>query len=223
MLGVALALPAGLSYLMLPAGSVLVATKAGLTRQGPDRWLPCGRPEYLRQQCELSLRRLHVEAIDLFQLHRVDPQVPREEQFGLLAELLSEGKVKAVGLSEVTVEQIEAARKIVEISTVQNLYNLANRQSEDVLEYCEANQIGFIPWFPISAGALAEPGGVLDEMAAETGASHAQLALAWLLQRSAVMLPIPGTSKLAHLEENCGAAEITLTESQLAAIGDSAS
>jgi aryl-alcohol dehydrogenase-like predicted oxidoreductase len=207
---------------LYPYGEVLVATKAGLTRQGPDRWLPCGRPEYLRQQCELSLRRLHVEAIDLFQLHRIDAQVPRDEQFGLLAELLAEGKVKAVGLSNVTVEEIEAARSIVPISTVQNLYNLANRQSEDVLEHCEANQIGFIPWFPISAGSLAEPGGVLDGVAEETGATHAQLALAWLLRRSPVMLPIPGTSKLVHLEENCAAAEVHLTDAQFAAIGEGA-
>ena len=205
-----------------PYGNVLIATKAGLTRQGPDRWLPCGRPEYLRQQCELSLRRLHVEAIDLFQLHRIDPGVPREEQFGLLAELLAEGKVRAVGLSEVSIEEIEAARAIVPISTVQNLYNLANRQSEEVLDHCEANQIGFIPWFPISAGALAEPGGVLDAVTAETGATHAQVALAWLLQRSPAMLPIPGTSKVAHLEENCAAAELHLTQEQLAAIDGAA-
>jgi pyridoxine 4-dehydrogenase len=201
-----------------PYDQVKIATKAGLTRQGPGKWLPVGRPEYLRQQCELSLRTLKVDALDLFQLHRVDAKVPAAEQFGLLAELLEEGKVKAVGLSEVDVATIEEARGIVEISTVQNLYNLSNRSSEAVLDYCEREGIGFIPWFPVASGKLAEPGGLLDDLAQETGATHAQLAIAWLLARSEVMLPIPGTSSLEHLAENCEAASIELSDAQLAAL-----
>ncbi|MGN6606662.1 MAG: aldo/keto reductase [Jatrophihabitans sp.] len=194
---------------------VLIATKAGLTRHGPDIWRPVGRPEYLRQQCELSLRRLGVERIDLFQLHRIDPKVPAAEQFGLLKELQDEGKVAAVGLSEVSVDEIEQARGVVEIATVQNLYNLSNRQSEAVLEHCEANGIGFIPWFPIAAGDLAKPGGPVDEIVHATGATPSQVALAWLLARSPVMLPIPGTSSVAHLEENVGGAQVTLTDEQV--------
>ena len=205
-----------------PYGDVVVATKAGLTRTGPGLWHPVGRPEYLRQQCELSLRRLGVEAIDLFQLHRIDPMVLAEEQFGLLAELLAEGKVAAVGLSEVSVEQIEAAQQIVPITTIQNLYNLANRQSEAQLEFCEAEGIGFIPWFPIATGALAAPGGPLEEIAAEIGATAAQVALAWLLRRSPVMLPIPGTKSVTHLEENCAASLVELTDAQGAALEDAA-
>ena len=205
---------------LAPYGNVLIATKAGLTRQGPDQWLPVGRPEYLRQQCELSLRRLGVDAIDLFQLHRIDPKVPSEEQFGLLADLLTEGKVKAIGLSEVGIEEIEAARSIVPITTVQNLYNLSNRQSEGVLDHCEAEGIGFIPWFPIAAGALARPGGILDEVAGAIGATHAQIALAWLLQRSHVMLPIPGTSSVSHVEENCAAGEVVLSPEQFSALSN---
>ena len=205
-----------------PYGEVVVATKAGLTRTGPGLWHPVGRPEYLRQQCELSLRRLGVEAIDLFQLHRIDPMVPAEEQFGLLAELLAEGKVAAVGLSEVSVEQIEAAQQIVPITTIQNLYNLANRQSEAQLEFCEAEGIGFVPWFPIATGALAAPGGPLEEIAAEIGATAAQVALAWLLRRSPVMLPIPGTKSVTHLEENCAASLVELTDAQGAALEDAA-
>jgi aryl-alcohol dehydrogenase-like predicted oxidoreductase len=205
-----------------PYGEVLIATKAGFTRQGPGRWVPVGRPEYLRQQCELSLRRLGVEALDLFQLHRVDPKVPAEEQFGLLAELLAEGKVRAVGLSEVNVEQLEAARAIVEIASVQNLYNVSSRGSEAVLDRCEELGIGFIPYFPVAAGELARPGGVLDALSAETGASHAQLALAWLLKRSPVMLPIPGTSSIPHLEENCAAAELVLSDEQFEALAAAA-
>jgi aryl-alcohol dehydrogenase-like predicted oxidoreductase len=201
-----------------PYGQVKIATKAGLTRQGPGKWLPVGRPEYLRQQCELSLRTLKVDALDLFQLHRVDAKVPAAEQFGLLAELLEEGKVKAIGLSEVDVATIEEARGIVEISTVQNLYNLSNRSSEAVLDYCEREGIGFIPWFPVASGKLAEPGGLLDDLAHETGATHAQLAIAWLLARSEVMLPIPGTASLEHLAENCEAASIQLSEAQLTAL-----
>ncbi len=184
-------------------------------RTGPGVWVPLGHPAYLRQQCELSCRRLGVEALDLFQLHRVDPEVDADEQFGTLAELLEEGKVKAVGLSEVTVGQIEAAAAIVKISTVQNLYNLSNRQSEAVLEFCEREQIGFIPWFPLATGELARSGGPLDSLAAELGASPSQVALAWLLARSPVMLPIPGTSKVSHVEENCAAARIELNAAQL--------
>jgi aryl-alcohol dehydrogenase-like predicted oxidoreductase len=202
---------------------VLIATKAGLTRHGPDVWMPVGRPEYLRQQCELSLRRLGVERIDLFQLHRIDPKVPAEEQFGLLKELQDEGKVAAVGLSEVSVEEIEQARGIVEIASVQNLYNLSNRQSEAVLDYCESNGIGFIPWFPIAAGDLARPGGPVDEIVHATGATPSQVALAWLLARSPVMLPIPGTSSVAHLEENVGAAQVSLTPEQVQELTDAKS
>jgi aryl-alcohol dehydrogenase-like predicted oxidoreductase len=201
-----------------PYGGVQIATKAGLARTGPGGWVALGRAEYLRQQCELSLRKLKVEALDLFQLHRIDPKVPAEEQFGLLADLLAEGKVKAVGLSEVSVDQLIAAREIVEVSTVQNLYNLADRESEAVLAYCEAEGIGFIPWFPVASGKLAEPGGPLGRLAGELGASPAQLALAWLLKRSAVMLPIPGTSRLAHLVENCDAATISLSDEQFEAL-----
>lgn len=206
-----------------PYGGVRVATKAGLVRTGPDQWHPCGRPQYLRQQCEMSLRRLGVEQLDLFQLHRIDPEVAAVDQFGLLRELLDEGKVAAVGLSEVSVEDIEAARNIVPISTVQNLYNLTNRQSEAVLEYCADNSIGFIPWFPVAAGQLARPGGPLDETCARLGLSVAQLSLAWLLHRSPVMLPIPGTSKVAHLEENMASAAVELDGATLATLDSLAS
>lgn len=201
---------------------LVVATKAGLTRQGPDKWLPVGRPEYLRQCCEMSLRRLKLDTIELYQLHRIDPKVPREEQFGLLKELQDEGKIRHVGLSEVSVEEIEAARKVVPIATVQNLYNLANRKSEEVLDYCERENIGFIPWFPVAAGDLAKQGGVLDEAAKAHGATVAQLALAWLLRRSPVMLPIPGTSSVAHLEENMKASEVQLTDEEFEALSKAA-
>jgi pyridoxine 4-dehydrogenase len=196
--------------------SLLIATKAGLTRTGPGQWHAVGRPEYLRQQCEMSLRRLGMERIDLFQLHRIDAKVPAEEQFGLLNDLREEGKVAAVGLSEVSVADIEAARKIVPIATVQNRYNLVDRGSEAVLEYCEREGIGFIPWFPIQSGKLAEPGGPVDEVAHATGATPSQVALAWLLHRSPVMLPIPGTSSVAHVQENCAAATVQLSEAQVA-------
>ncbi len=192
-----------------------IATKAGLVRTGPDAWHPVGRPEYLRQQCELSLRRLGVEAIDLFQLHRVDPQVPAADQFGLLADLRAEGKVRFVGLSEVDVPTLQAARQIVPVATVQNRYNLADRASEPVLDACERDGIGFIPWFPLANGALARPGGPVDAVASETGATASQVALAWLLRRSAVMLPIPGTSSVAHLQENCTAALVDLDDDQV--------
>ena len=193
---------------------LLIATKAGLTRTGPGQWLPVGRPEYLRQECEMSLRRLGQERLDLFQLHRIDPKVPAEEQFGLLNDLLKEGKVGAIGLSEVSVDDIKAARKIVPVVTVQNLYNLTNRQSEAVLDYCEQEGIGFIPWFPIAAGSLAKPGGVVDLVAKADHATPSQVSLAWLLKRSKVILPIPGTSSVAHVEENCAAGGVTLTDQQ---------
>lgn len=189
---------------------LLIATKAGLVRTGPDQWFPVGRPEYLRQEVELSLRRLGVERLDLFQLHRIDPKVPAAEQFGALAELREAGKVAAIGLSEVSVADIEAARKVVEIATVQNRYNLADRSAEDVVQYCEREGIGFIPWFPLAAGELARPGGTVDRVAERTGATPGQIALAWLLHHSAVMLPIPGTSTVAHLEENCAAARLEI-------------
>jgi len=193
-----------------PYEGLKVATKAGLLRTGPDEWHAYGRPEYLRQQCEQSLRRLGVERIDLFQLHRVDPQVPADEQFGTLAELQAAGKVAAVGLSEVGVEQIERARAVVDVAAVQNRYNLADRGSDDVLRFCTEQGIGFIPWAPIAAGRLAQPGGVLPGIAERLGATAPQVALAWLLQRSSVMLPIPGTSSQAHLEENVQAAGLAL-------------
>jgi aryl-alcohol dehydrogenase-like predicted oxidoreductase len=201
---------------------LLIATKAGLTRQGPGQWLPVGRPEYLRQQCEMSLRRLGVETIDLFQLHRIDAKVPAAEQFGLLSDLIDEGKVRAVGLSQVSVKEIKAALAVVPVVSVQNLYNLTDRSSEDVLEFCEAEGIGFIPWFPIAAGALANPGGPVDTVVKETGATPSQVALAWLLHRSPVMLPIPGTKSQDHVEENCRAAILELTDDQQEALSQAA-
>jgi aryl-alcohol dehydrogenase-like predicted oxidoreductase len=200
-----------------PEGLV-IATKAGLTRQGPGQWLPVGRPEYLRQQCEMSLRRLEVETIDLFQLHRIDAKVPAAEQFGLLSDLIDEGKVRSVGLSQVGVKEIKTALAVVPLASVQNLYNLTDRSSEDVLDFCESEGIGFIPWFPIAAGALAHPGGPVDAVVQETGSTPSQVALAWLLHRSPVMLPIPGTKSAAHVEENCQAATLELTDDQLASL-----
>lgn len=197
---------------------LVIATKAGLTRSGPGQWLPVGRPEYLRQQCEMSLRRLGLERIELFQLHRIDPKVPADEQFGLLADLVSEGKVRHVGLSQVSIEEIETALAVVPIVSVQNLYNLTNRSSEDVLEFCQARGMGFVPWFPIASGVLARPGGPVDDIVKESGATHSQVALAWLLHRSPVLLPIPGTSSVSHLEENCKAATVELTSQQVASL-----
>jgi pyridoxine 4-dehydrogenase len=194
---------------------VLIATKAGLVRPGPDRWAPVGRPEYLRQQLETSLRRLGLERIELFQLHRIDPKVSLDDQIGELKTLQAEGKIGAIGLSEVSVDEIEAARAIAEIATVQNLYNLTNRQSESVLEYCEREGIGFVPWAPIASGSLAEPGGPVDDVVTATGAAPSQVALAWLLARSPVVLPIPGTSTVAHLEANVAAAELQLSPEQV--------
>jgi aryl-alcohol dehydrogenase-like predicted oxidoreductase len=195
---------------------VVVATKAGLVRTGPGEWHPVGRPEYLRQEAEMSLRRLGLEQIPLFQLHRIDPQVPLEDQVGVLKALQDEGKVGQIGLSEVTVDEIEQAGKVAEIASVQNLYNLANRQSEEVLDYCDSRGIAFIPWFPIANGDLAQPGGPVDHVVQATGATPAQVALAWLLARSPVVLPIPGTSTVAHLEENVTAVELRLTDEQVA-------
>lgn len=197
---------------------VRIATKAGFVRTGPDEWIPLGRPEYLRQQAELSLRRLKVDSLDLFQLHRIDPTVDAEEQFAVLRDLQQEGKVKALGLSQVSVEQLKTAEKYFTVSTVQNRYNLTDRSSEDVLDYATANGIGFIPWAPISAGELAQPGGVLDAAAKKLGATTSQVALAWLLQRSPVMMPIPGTGSVAHLEENLGAGNLTLDAGTFAEI-----
>ncbi|MER5455884.1 aldo/keto reductase [Micromonospora sp. NPDC002389] len=196
------------------ADNLVIATKAGLTRGGPGVWRPVGRPEYLRQQCELSLRHLGLESIGLYQLHRIDAKVPLEDQLGELVLLRQEGKIQHIGLSEVTVAQVEAARRIAPIVSVQNLYNVADRSAEEVLTYCEANDIAFIPWFPIATGELARPGGPLDAISTEHGATPAQLALAWLLRRSPVMLPIPGTSSVAHLEENVAAATIELTDAE---------
>lgn len=200
------------------ADDVVIATKAGLTRQGPDVWTQLGQPAYLRQQCEMSLRRLRLERIDLYQLHRIDKNYPLEDQIGLLLELQQEGKIRHIGLSEVSVEEIEAARKIAPITTVQNLYNLADRRSEAVLDHCEAEGIGFIPWFPLATGELSKEDGPLASAAAEHDASPSQLALAWLLRRSPVMLPIPGTSRVAHLEQNTAAAEIELTDAEFDAL-----
>lgn len=199
-----------------PYDGIVVATKAGLVRTGPGEWHAVGRPEYLRACCELSLRRLGVEAIDLFQLHRIDPQVPRDEQFGVLADLQREGKVRHLGLSEVSVEEIDAARAVFPVATVQNRYNLVDRAHEDVLEHCERERIGFIPWFPLAAGDLAQPGGAVAEIAAAHDATPGQVALAWLLARSPVMLPIPGTGSVAHLEENVAAAQLRLSDEERA-------
>jgi aryl-alcohol dehydrogenase-like predicted oxidoreductase len=194
---------------------LVIATKAGLMRPGPGRWEPNGKPDYLKSQAEKSLRLLGLDRIELFQLHRIDPSVPLADQLGALVELQAEGKIGRIGLSEVSVSEIEAARAITPISTVQNLYNLSQRDAEPVVDYCEREGIGFIPWFPMATGALARPGGPLQQMADQLGVTSAQLALAWLLARSPVILPIPGTSSVAHLEENVAAALIKLTPDQV--------
>jgi aryl-alcohol dehydrogenase-like predicted oxidoreductase len=200
-----------------PKGLV-VATKGGLTRTGPDRWIPVGRPEYLIQQAHKSLRNLKLERIDLWQLHRIDPKVPRDEQFDAIRQLIKDGVIRHAGLSEVSVEEIKAAQKFFPVATVQNRYNLTDRGSEAVLDYCEQQKIGFIPWYPLAAGALAQPGGILDTLAKKHGASTSQIALAWTLKRSPVMLPIPGTSKVNHLEENVAAAGVSLSDEEFAAL-----
>jgi len=201
-----------------PYGKLVIATKGGLTRHGPDIWKPLGRPEYLRQCVLMSLRRLGVERIDLWQLHRIDPAVPRDDQFGEIARMQKEGLIRHIGLSEVGVEEIEAARKVFAVATVQNLYNLANRQSERVVDYCDANGIGFIPWFPLAAGELAGPGSAVAAIAKRLNATNGQVALAWLLKRSKVILPIPGTGSVAHLEENVAAASLELTDTDFATL-----
>src|SRR6267154_183752 len=199
-----------------PYKGLLIATKAGLTRPGPDQWTPDGRPAYLIAHARGSLRKLGVEQIDLWQLHRIDPGVPRDEQFGAVRRLLDDGIIHYAGLSEISVADIEAARRVFPVATVQNRYNLVDRVSEDVLAYCAANNIGFIPWFPLAAGELIQPGGLVDRIARARGATTGQVALAWLLQRSPVILPIPGTLQVAHLEENVAAAGLSLTLDELA-------
>ncbi len=200
-----------------PKGLV-IATKGGLTRQGPDAWAPVGRPEYLRQQLEMSLRYLRVERIDLYQLHRIDAKVPVEESLGALKDAQKQGKIRHIGLSEVSVGDIERAQKTVTIVSVQNLYNLLDRQHEPVLQYCQKHNIAFIPWFPVGAGKLAQAGGPLEQAAKRHGATVAQLSLAWLLHHSPVMLPIPGTSRVAHLEENIAAASLRLDDAEWTAL-----
>ena len=194
--------------------TLVIATKGGLTRQGPNQWLPVGRPEYLRQQVEMSLRRLRLERIDLYQLHRIDPKVPVEESLEALKDLQKQGKIRHIGLSEVSPEEIKRSQKTAPIVSVQNRYNISDREHESTLEYCEQHNLGFIPWFPVAAGKLTRPGGPLDEAARRHGASVAQLSIAWLLHRSPVMLPIPGTSSVAHLEENVAAAGLNLNDDE---------
>ncbi len=196
------------------AQGVVIATKGGLTRQGPGKWLPVGRAEYLQQQVEMSLRLLRQERIDLWQLHRIDPKTSVEESLGAIKELQTAGKIRHVGLSEVKVPEIEQARKVVEIVSVQNKYNLGDRAHEDVLEYCAKNSIAFIPWFPVAAGELARPGGKLDSAAKKHGVTVSQLSLAWLLHHSPVILPIPGTSSIEHLEENVKAQDVQLSDAE---------
>ena len=201
-----------------PYSDMLIATKAGLARTGPDLWTPLGRPEYLIQQAYTSCRRLGVEQIGLWQLHRIDPKVPSDEQFWAVRKLLDDGVIRHAGLSEVSVADIKAASKHFKVATVQNRYNLVDRTSEFVLDYCTDNNIGFIPWYPLAAGDLAKPGSLLDKMASAHGAGPSQIALAWVLKRSPVMLPIPGTSKVSHLEENVAAAAIELSDEEFAAL-----
>jgi pyridoxine 4-dehydrogenase len=199
---------------------LVIATKAGFTRQGPGKWTPVGVPAYLRQQVELSLRNMGLERIDLLQLHRIDPAVPVADQIGELKLLQDEGKIRHIGLSEVTVTELQVAQKIAPIVAVQNLFNLVNRSSEALLDHATDNGIAFIPWFPLATGALAGEGSPLAKLAAEQGATPSQLALAWLLRRSPVMLPIPGTSTVSHLEDNIAAASVELTDEQFAELSD---
>jgi pyridoxine 4-dehydrogenase len=204
-----------------PKGLV-IATKGGLTRQGPNEWLPVGRAEYLRQCVEMSLRRLKVDRIDLYQLHRIDARVPVEESLGELRKMQEEGKIHHIGVSETSVAEIEQARKIVPIVSVQNKYNITDRAHEDVVDYCEKNKLVFIPWFPLAAGSLTRPGGVLDNLAKAHNVTTSQIAIAWLLRRSPVMLPIPGTSKVKHLEENVASAELKLSDSEWKSLEETA-
>ncbi|MGH6881717.1 MAG: aldo/keto reductase [Hypericibacter sp.] len=194
-----------------PYEGMTIATKGGFTRSGPDLWAVVGRPEYLRQCVMMSLRQLKVEQIDLWQLHRIDPKVPQEEQFGVVREMLQEGLIRHAGLSQVSVDEIKAAQKVFTVATVQNRYNLVDRADEKVLAYCETQGIGFIPWYPLAAGDLLKPGGPLDAISRAHRATPGQIALAWMLKRSPVMLPIPGTSQVRHLEENVAAAQIQLS------------
>jgi pyridoxine 4-dehydrogenase len=196
------------------AKKTVIATKAGLTRQGPDQWLPVGRPEYLTQEVEMSLRWLKRDTLDLWQLHRIDAKVPVEESLGAIKKLQTAGKIRFVGLSEVSVAEIEQARKVIDIVSVQNEYNLGNRKSEAVLDYCDREGIAFIPWFPVASGKLAQSGGKLDNLAKKHDATVSQLSLAWLLHRSPVILPIPGTSSVEHLEENLKAADVSLSDAE---------
>ena len=201
-----------------PYVGILVATKAGLTRPGPGQWAPLGRPDYLIQQARKSRDQLGVEKIGLWQLHRIDPKVPRDEQFAAIKALIDQGVIQHAGLSNVSIADIEAALAVFKVATVQNRYNLTDRSSEDVLAYCERHGIGFIPWFPLAAGDLARPGSALADIGRRHGATPGQVALAWLLRRSPVMLPIPGTSKLAHLEGNVAAVNIELSDAEFAAL-----
>jgi pyridoxine 4-dehydrogenase len=203
---------------LYPYDGLLIATKGGLTRSGPNQWAPKGDPDYLVSAAKKSRDRLKVETIALWQLHRIDPNVPRDEQFAAIKSLLNDGVIAQAGLSEVSVEEIEAARKVFPVVTVQNQYNLVTRGSEDVLDYCEKHNIGFIPWYPLAAGDLARPGSLLDGIAKKHNATPAQIALAWVLKRSPVMLPIPGTGKVKHLEENVAAADIVLSDEDFAAL-----
>ncbi len=199
-----------------PYKGMLIATKGGLTRHGPNIWPPLGRPEYLRQTVLMSLRKLGIEQIGLWQLHRIDPKVPAEEQFGAIAQLQKEGLIRHVGLSEVNIQQIKLAQTFFPVVSVQNMYNLVTRTHEAVLDYCTANNIGFIPWYPLAAGDLAKPGSLLDTLAKQKGFTPSQIALAWILKRSPVILPIPGTSKVKHLEENVAAVNVTLSDEEFA-------
>lgn len=205
-----------------PYQGLVIATKGGLTRGGPNQWTPNGRPEYLIGQAQRSLQKLGVERIDLWQLHRIDPKVPRDEQFDAVRRLLDQGLIRHAGLSEVSVDDIQAAQRVFPVATVQNRYNLVDRDSEAVLDYCEQQNIGFIPWFPLAAGDLAQPGGRLDRIARRHAASAGQVALAWLLQRSPVMLPIPGTGNVAHLEQNAAAAGLRLSAEEFAELTQAA-
>jgi pyridoxine 4-dehydrogenase len=201
---------------LYPYDGLLIATKGGFVRHGENRWAPVGRPEYLRHAVLLSMRRLNVERIDLWQLHRIDPKVPQNEQFDAIREMQKEGLIRHVGLSEVGIDEIKAAQRFFPVVTVQNMFNLVTRRYEEVLDFCAAEAIGFIPWFPLGAGDLAKPGSLLDNLSKQTGYSPSQIALAWVLQRSPVLLPIPGTGKVKHLDENVAAANLRLSPTDFA-------
>lgn len=207
---------------LYPYGDILIATKAGLARTGPDQWTPLGRPEYLIQQAHTSRRRLGVEQIGLWQLHRIDPKTPRDEQFGAIRHLLDSNIIRHAGLSEVSIADIKAASKVFKVATVQNRYNLIDRSSEDVLDFCTENGIGFIPWYPLAAGSLTQPGSSLDHIAKRHAATPGQIALSWLLKRSPMMLPIPGTSSVSHLIQNMAAINIEISDEEFAALNKEA-